>query len=187
MTLSQEPDAEESTSLQKESSAPAFSILVVDDIQENLALLEEILQGHGYKTIATASAAEALDIATRNRVHLVISDALMPRMDGLELCKNLRKRETVAQIPFIIYTGNYIDRENRELARSVGVDRYVMKSDGIAALVNAVRELVAQRYGNQFDNRQAEPAAMLDDRGFLQRHRELVSKKLVFGRRSRRC
>ncbi len=162
----------------REYTRSPLTILVVDDIPENLSLLEDVLQDEGYRTLTTTSSEEALRIADQDQVHLVIADALMPKMDGLQLCRNLRARAGHARTPFIIYTGNYVDDEDRELARSVGVDRYVMKFEGTRALVDAVNDLALQQYGFQLGEEGPVAPAPVDDKDFLERHHSLVVKKL---------
>ncbi len=164
-------------SLRDRAQSP-LTILVVDDIPENLSLLEDVLEEEGYRTLTTTSSEDALRIADRDAVHLVIADALMPKMDGLQLCRNLRSRAGHARTPFIIYTGNYVDDEDRELARSVGVDRYVMKFEGTRTLVDAVNDLAKQQYGIPVSEQTTAAPPPVDDKDFLERHHSLVVKKL---------
>ncbi len=152
-------------------------VLVVDDNQENLELLDDVLADGGYEPVAARNGVQALDILKREEVHLVIADAMMPKMDGFQLCKEVRAIPGYARTPFIIYTGNYVDDSDQEFAHNIGVDRYVVKGSGVGELFGAINELVQQRYGHL-----PEPAgsgeARLDDQAFLEQHRALVIKKL---------
>ena len=168
-TANQNPDA-------PKSPAP-LNVLLVDDVPENLELLQDLLQERGYHVIATANSLEALAIAERDEIHVVVADALMPKMDGLELCKKVKQHPSRASLPFIIYTGSYIDQEDEDLARSIGVDRYLMKFAGTARLLEAVDELSLRRYGFQGDSAAQAPAP-IDEHAFLERHHTLVTKKL---------
>jgi PAS domain S-box-containing protein len=154
-----------------------LTILVVDDVDENLELLQDLFAESGYNTISARSGVEAFEIFNRETVHLIIADAMMPRMDGFQLCKKIKENTKHAKTPFIIYTGNYVDEEDQELARNVGVDRYVMKYAGLATLIEAVKEVTLQSYGIQPD-RVSESSSAIDDQSFLEKHHTLVTKKL---------
>ena len=154
-----------------------LTILVVDDVEENLELLQDLFTESGYNTISAHSGVEAFEIFNREKVHLIIADAMMPRMDGFQLCKKVKDNPKHAKTPFIIYTGNYVDEEDQELARNVGVDRYVMKYAGLATLIEAVKEVTLQSYGIQIDQ-PPESSTAIDDQSFLEKHHTLVTKKL---------
>ncbi|MCX6139012.1 MAG: response regulator [Ignavibacteriales bacterium] len=154
-----------------------LTILLVDDVQENLDLLEEVLGEHQYRVIGVTSGAEALECLRQQRVHLIVSDAMMPKMDGFQLCKKIRQDSRLTTIPFIIYTGDYVDEEDEHLGKSVGVDKYVIKYAGLGSLIEAVNELTLQRYGYQ-QRDAAAPQEELDEGAFLERHHILVTKKL---------
>lgn len=156
---------------------PTASILVVDDVPENIELLAEVLGEEGYRVVPSCSGMEAIELLRREQIHLIIADAMMPKMDGLELCKQVRSNLLLPKIPFIIYTGNYIDSEDQELAQVIGVDKYVMKTDGVQALVGTVSELLRKRYGFSPED-SGEQVSPIDDQAFLERHHTIVIKKL---------
>ena len=154
-----------------------LSILLVDDIQENLELLEDVLSENGYVPLMARNGVEALEMVRREQVHMIVADAMMPKMDGFQLCKEVRALPSCSTLPFIIYTGNYVDATDQEFARSIGVDRYVVKYAGLGTLVQAINELAQQRYGR----RPGDPAPapeQIDDQEFLEKHRAIVIKKL---------
>jgi PAS domain S-box-containing protein len=154
-----------------------LSILLVDDIQENLELLEDVLSENGYVPVMARNGVEALELVRREQVHMIVADAMMPKMDGFQLCKEVRALPACSTLPFIIYTGNYVDATDQEFARSIGVDRYVVKYAGLGTLVQAINELAQERYGR----RPGDPAPapeQIDDQEFLEKHRAIVIKKL---------
>jgi PAS domain S-box-containing protein len=162
---------------ERDVPAGGLRILLVDDIQENLDLLQDVLAEHDFTSVLARNGVEALVKLRQEKVHLIVADAMMPKMDGFQLCKEVRALPGCASLPFIIYTGNYIDETDQRLARSIGVDRYVVKYAGLGALVDAVNELVQQRYGR----RAIAPAAMaeqIDEHVFLEQHRAIVIRKL---------
>jgi PAS domain S-box-containing protein len=157
--------------------AQAIRVLVVDDVQENLELLDDVLADGGYAPLVARNGVQALEVLKKEEIHLVIADAMMPKMDGFQLCKEVRALPGYARTPFIIYTGNYVDESDQEFARSIGVDRYVVKGTGVGVLFEAINELVQQRYGH-LPGPPASGELRLDDQAFLEQHRALVIKKL---------
>jgi CheY-like chemotaxis protein len=80
----------------------AMNVLIVDDGDLNRTILGEILKFEGYLTIEVEDGMEALAALDAGDVHVIISDLLMPRMDGLRLCTEVRKRQETRNIPFIL-------------------------------------------------------------------------------------
>ncbi len=154
-----------------------LTILIVDDIQENLDLLEDVLGEYGYRCLMVHNGMEALEKLKSDPVHLIIADAMMPKMDGLQLCKEVKNNPAYVKIPFVIYTANYVDREEEELARSIGVDQYVVKYAGLNSLVEAVNDLCRVRYGIRSEVVGTQQSA-IDDVAFLERHHAILVRKL---------
>ena len=156
-----------------------LQVLLVDDVQENLELLEDVLVEHGYATLQAKNGVEALELLKQHDVHLIVADAMMPKMDGFMLCKEVRASTRWGKLPFVIYTANYVDAAEQEFARSIGVDRYVVKYAGLGALVQAVNELAGQRYGRpEVGPAPAADQEVIDDQAFLEQHHAIVIKKL---------
>jgi PAS domain S-box-containing protein len=170
-------NAVQNESIARFPATPKVIILLVDDIVENLELLQDLLPEYGFDTRTASSGIEALEQLNDTEIHVIISDAMMPKMDGFEFCKTVKKNPALASIPFIIYTGDYVDEEDEELAKSIGVDRYIAKMSGIESLVDAVRNIVLERYGLETQKGGLE-SVPLDDQSFLERHHALVVKKL---------
>src|SRR6202790_654319 len=104
-----------------------MEILIVDDIATNLKLLRGALEAEGHTTLEAADGVEALQILAREKLDAVISDILMPNMDGFRLCHEIRKSETLHALPFIIYTSTYNSPDDMKLAKTIGADKYLMK------------------------------------------------------------
>src|ERR1700690_2907102 len=122
-----------------------MKILIVDDIATNRKLLRVTLEAEGHTTLEAADGVEALQILTGETVDAVISDILMPNMDGFRLCHALRKSERLHALPFIIYTSTYTSPDDMKLAQTVGADKYLTKPAPIAEVLNALREVMEKK------------------------------------------
>lgn len=177
-TIRQDPTVSDESVPQP--APPPLNVLIVDDVQENLVLLEDVLSENGYIPILARNGLDALSQLETKKIHLIVADAMMPRMDGFQLCKEVRARESSAKIPFVIYTGNYVDGADQEFARSIGVDRYVVKYAGLGSLVEVINELAEQHYGFR---REILPGshpeqAPINDHEFLEKHHAIIIRKL---------
>ncbi|MDO8863107.1 EAL domain-containing protein [Haliea sp. E1-2-M8] len=102
-------------------------ILVVDDIEENRYYLQALLSGHGYEVAVARHGAEALTVARQIPPDLVVSDLLMPVMDGYTLLRHWKHDKLLRHIPFVVYTATYTEPEDEQLALSLGADGFILK------------------------------------------------------------
>jgi signal transduction histidine kinase len=102
------------------------TIMVVDDTPGNLKLLEEILQGRGYRVVQFPSGAMALRAAARNPPDLILLDIMMPGMDGFEVCRQLKADESLKDIP-VLFISALDDTGCKMKAFSAGGLDYVTK------------------------------------------------------------
>jgi two-component system, cell cycle response regulator len=127
-------------------------LLLVDDEEEILDLLERILQ-HKYAVLKTQNGQEALQALTSNAVQLIISDVMMPDMDGFELCTRIKSNVEHSHIPIILLTAkNTIQSKVQGL--ELGADAYIEKPFSkehllaqIASLLNN-RNMVREYFAN---------------------------------------
>lgn len=102
-------------------------VLIVDDKDENLYYLRALLRGHGYAVDEARHGAEALVVARSNPPDVVISDLLMPIMDGYTLLRYWKADATLRRAPFIVYTATYTEEKDAKLARDLGADAFLLK------------------------------------------------------------
>jgi PAS domain S-box-containing protein len=102
-------------------------IIIIDDKPENLYLLQAVLDDNVFKTVSARNGAEALGLIRVDKPDLIISDILMPVMDGFALCRECKKDETLKDIPFIFYTATYTDPKDEQYALEQGADLFILK------------------------------------------------------------
>ena len=103
------------------------TILIVDDIEENLYLLRVLLEGRGYAVEDARNGSEALVKALARPPYLIITDILMPVIDGFTLCRIWKSDERLSKIPFVFYTATYTDPRDKHLALDMGADAFIVK------------------------------------------------------------
>jgi PAS domain S-box-containing protein len=119
-------------------------ILIVDDNDENLYYLEALLSATGYEAISARNGAEALEAALANPPDMVVSDLLMPVMDGFTLLRKWKADERLSRIPFVVYTATYVDAKDKQFALDLGADAFIVKPTEPAPFMDQIRELLAR-------------------------------------------
>src|SRR2546425_247940 len=103
------------------------TILIVDDHPANRAFLMTLLGYRGHRLVEAADGAEGLAVARAERPDLVITDILMPTMDGYEFVRRLHADPAFAHIPVVFWSAHYLEREARTLAQSCNVSYILVK------------------------------------------------------------
>ena len=119
-----------------------MNVLIIDDQYINRYLLEKLLAGYGYTVISAVDGIEALEKLKEGSINLIISDILLPRMDGFQLCREVKQNPEYASIPFIFYTAAYTEQKDREFAESLGADRFILKPADPAEFITVVQDLI---------------------------------------------
>jgi CheY-like chemotaxis protein len=104
-----------------------MKILVVDDKEENRFLVETLLEGIRYDVVTAANGSEALTILHAEEIDLIISDCLMPVMDGFEFCLQCKADEKLKNIPFVFCTASYPEKKDVEFGLKLGAAEYIIK------------------------------------------------------------
>ncbi len=117
-------------------------VLIVDDKEENRYLLRLLLEGAGLAVAEATHGGEGLTSARATRPDLVISDILMPVMDGFAFCREWKCDPGLRDIPFAFYTATYTDGRDRDFSLSIGADDFIVKPQEPEALVARIRELL---------------------------------------------
>jgi signal transduction histidine kinase len=117
-------------------------VLIVDDKANNVYLLRVLLKGHGFQVDVAHNGREALEQALQSPPHLIISDLLMPEMDGYELLRRWKADERLRGIPFVVYTATYTEPKDEELAVELGADAFIIKPTEPEPFMRQVREVL---------------------------------------------
>lgn len=115
-------------------------VLITDDNEINRYLLEAIFTGNGYIAILAINGAEALEFARNEPPNIIITDLLMPIMDGFELCRQWKSDSRLKNIPFIVYTATYTEPKDEQLILSLGADKFIIKPQEPEILLKIVRD-----------------------------------------------
>src|SRR5205823_13285464 len=101
------------------------TVLIVNDVQMQLDLLRDLLEPEGYRILVAQDGQRALELTRTIRVEIVISDVVMPEIDGMELCRRLKKNPHTATIPLLLVSG--IRKEEAALLEGfdAGADDYL--------------------------------------------------------------
>lgn len=113
------------------------SVLLVDDVEDNLKFLSRMLEYAGLKVITSASAEEALNILQHELPNLIITDIRMPGMDGFELFEIIRKNEATSNIPIVASSASVLHNINTE-EKLACFDGYLLKPIKTSELINSL-------------------------------------------------
>jgi CheY-like chemotaxis protein len=119
------------------------TLLIVEDTPDTLELLEVTLKFKGYRVVTATNGQEALDAIARERPRLIITDLLMPKMDGFNLVHRLRIDPATRALPVIILSATYIAPADKEFAAAIGATRFLEKPIVIEELLRSISDLLA--------------------------------------------
>jgi len=100
-------------------------LLIIEDDPDILKLLDKTLTIKGYRVVTASNGYDGLEIIRKERPEIVITDIMMPKMDGFNLVHRLRIDPETRGIPVIFITVTYIAREDREFALDIGATRFI--------------------------------------------------------------
>src|SRR5512142_503002 len=124
-------------------------ILVVDDEPRIVKLARDYLEAAGFRVISATDGPAALAIARRERPDLIVLDLLLPGMDGLDVCRALRRE---SDVPIIMLTAR-AEEADRLIGLELGADDYITKPFSPRELVARVRTVLRRSQGNvQYPN-----------------------------------
>ena len=117
-------------------------ILIAFEREAELSALDQLLSGKGHKVVRSGNGLAALDAARRETPHAIVSDIVLPRMDGFALCRKWKQDERLQAIPFLFYTRRHDDPKYERFALELGAERFLARSVPPETLVAALDELL---------------------------------------------
>jgi diguanylate cyclase (GGDEF)-like protein/PAS domain S-box-containing protein len=148
-------------------------VLVADDDEAGRYLLESVLRAQGYEVVCAVDGLDALEKARETRPDLIITDVLMPRMDGYKLCVRLKNDPDICAVPILVYTASFGDAADQRFAMSLGVDSFMLKPQEPGKLLAEVERLLSP------DGSTVGTAGpRIDEPGMLKEYGERISHKL---------
>lgn len=153
-------------------------ILIVDDQEDNRYLLDTLLKGHGYEVVTAVHGQEALDKARQNPPDLIITDILMPVMDGFALCRAWKTDEQLKSIPFIFYTATYTDERDRQFALGLGAEQFIVKPEEPEVFLVIIREILAAAERQPIATARPPAKATGEETVYLKQYNEVLIRKL---------
>ncbi len=106
---------------------PRAKVLIAEDDAVSARILCALIEQLGYEPLLARTGLEAWEIFDREPVRLIVSDWMMPDLDGLGLCEKVRARSKTSYTYFILLTANHTSSENYALAAAAGVDDFLSK------------------------------------------------------------
>ncbi|EMS79938.1 hybrid sensor histidine kinase/response regulator [Desulfotignum phosphitoxidans] len=119
-----------------------MQILIVDDRMENRYLLEILLKSEGHDTVSAVNGKKALECLASGPFDLIITDILMPVMDGFQLCRYCKADQTLCHIPFVFYTATYVDEKDEAFAYEIGADGFLRKGMEPSAFLASIQAVI---------------------------------------------
>ena len=120
------------------------SILVVEDMSQIRGLLEVTLRFEGYPVTSASNGEEAMEIIAQQLPAMIITDILMPKMDGFALVYHLRKNPATRNIPVVFLSATYVTKEDKEFALSLGAVRFLEKPIDTAEFLLTIGEILTE-------------------------------------------
>ena len=145
-------------------------ILIVEDVPDILRLLEETLKFKGYRALTAYNGQEALEKIQQEHPRLIITDIMMPKLDGFGLVHRLRINPETREIPVIFLTATYVAMEDKAFALNIGATRFIEKPVNFEHFLKTIQELLA-----------AKPEVstpQMSETEFYEGYRQRLSKKL---------
>jgi len=152
-----------------------MKVLIVDDTAEARYLLETILKGTGYEVVSAKNGVEAIARLHSEACDLIISDILMPEMDGFMLCQQIKRDDDLRKIPLIFYTASYLEPKHEKLAMALGASAFIEKPAEPAELLKKVEEVLTKHREHKLP---IPTVPKIEKTELVHMYGEVVSKKL---------
>jgi len=152
-----------------------MKILIADDNEELRNGLKEILEAEGYEVFTAPNGSEAISLAKRSLPDMIISDILMPGVDGYMFCRTVKKDKKLRRIPFVFYTAAYEDPRDKYLAMALGASRFILKPTDTEKFLTILKEVISE---HKKDDLHVPRMPLEEDLELYERYNERISNML---------
>ena len=125
-----------------------FRILIVDDEESIVNFLKATMEDEGFNVLQTTSASDALEICDKNRPHLVMLDLRMPSMDGIEVLKKIREKDTEKNILIVLISayGAELSESDRNVLDELDVKDFIPKGVSLFEAKERIFKVIQEKY-----------------------------------------
>ena len=149
LEMTEEEETTQPTDVIVTKTGEPYSLLLVEDNGELLLMMTKLLQSN-YKVYTASNGKEALEVLQRQEIDLIVTDAVMPEMDGLTFCREVKAHDGTNHIPIILLTAKERE-EDRADAYDAGVDAFIAKPFDISVLQSRIANLLLVRKRMEMD------------------------------------
>ncbi|HEX9024331.1 MAG TPA: hybrid sensor histidine kinase/response regulator, partial [Geobacteraceae bacterium] len=153
-----------------------MKVLIVDDNANDRKIMRYTLERHGCAVIEALDGHEGLALAIQHQPDIIVSDALMPRMDGFQLLRAAKADPYLDQIPFLVYSATYTDEKEVQFALSMGAETFLVKPVGPDELWDRICE-VMKRWGER-QGRPVRRDSFRNEEEYLREYNRIVASLL---------
>lgn len=149
-------------------------VLVADDDEAGLYFVVSVLESQGHTVVSASDGVTALEYARADPPDLLITDILMPRMDGYQLCREWKSDPLLRNIPVVFYTATYTEPADERFAGSIGADLFLRKPQEPKALLDEISRLMERHTTGEAETRR--PETRREDEVLKEYSQRLVAK-----------
>ncbi len=153
-----------------------MKILIVEDNVDDRRLLRTNLEHHGCDVIEATNGREGYEQAKSNPVDLIISDALMPEMDGFQFLRKIKTDRDLKAIPFIFYSAVYTGYNEAELAISLGAAEFIIKPRDLEEFWKDIQDVLMEC--SLLKERPVSPVLIEEEEEYLRKYSAIIATKL---------
>lgn len=152
-----------------------MKILIVEDDENSRVLQEFSLAALGHDIYSADNGKEAIAQLAQEIPDVIISDIMMPEMDGFELCRWVKSQPEYQDIPFIFYTATYVEPKDEQLGYSLGADNFLIKPIEPDVFIEKIEEIINDLHDRKKQNKTLTP---ISNEEFSHFHNEVIRTKL---------
>ncbi len=151
-----------------------MKVMIVDDNKFDRMMLSKMLVFNKYDVVEAGNGIEALELISKENPDIVVSDIMMPEMDGFSLLREIRKSKSAKELPFVFYSASYVSEKDRELAIALGVSRFIIKPVEPKELIKEITQILQDFSSGRLEI--VEPT--LKEEEYLEKYSRRIFKKL---------